>query len=250
MDSSLPFVAIVDDVSDNVRILHHCLRDEGYRFGIARNAAELFLLLESQKPTVILLDIMLPDMDGFTILENLRKDERFMHIPVIFVSARAEVEDIIHGFELGGVDYITKPFNSAEVRARVKTHIRLHVALQREKQLNAELSAALERVRTLEGIIPICANCKSVRSDRGYWTQVESYLSEHTGALFTHSLCPDCAAQLFPDAFEEGEADTDASPPPPPAPAKGASLAGDSGPTGRAPQGGAASAAGFPGHGH
>lgn len=207
MDESLPFVAIVDDVADNVRILHHCLREEGYRFGIARNAAELFLLLETRSPTVILLDVMLPDMDGFAILERLRKDLRFINTPVIFVSARAEVDDIIRGFELGGVDYITKPFNGAEVRARVKTHIRLHLALARERELNAELSTALDRVRTLEGIIPICANCKSVRSDKGYWTQVESYLSEHTGALFTHSLCPDCASRLFPDAFPDGVPD-------------------------------------------
>ncbi len=203
MKEDVPFVAIVDDILDNVRVLHHCLQADGYNFGIAHSGEELFLLLASRIPTVILLDIMLPDIDGFHILQKLHKDPAYKEIPIIFVSARTDSVDIIKGLELGGVDYITKPFNEAEVRARVKTHIRLKQALDNEKALNKRLKEALNRVKTLEGIIPICAHCKSIRNDEGFWTQVESYLSKHTDALFSHSLCPSCAKNLYPEASEE-----------------------------------------------
>ena len=149
-------------------------------------------------PTLILLDVMLPDMDGFHSLELLRADSRCADVPVIFVTARIEREDRLRGFLAGGVDYVGKPFDPAEVRARVRTHVSLRLALEEQRRLNAELREAMDRVRTLEGIIPICSRCKSVRADDGYWTQVERYLSEHTGAMFSHGLCPSCASILFP----------------------------------------------------
>lgn len=199
MESNAPFVVIVDDVHENVRILHHCLKDDGYSFAVARNAAELFELAARRSPTLILLDVMLPDLDGFSALERLRSDPSLEDVPVIFVTARNEREDRIRGFGVGGVDYVAKPFDAAEVRARVRTHIALRTALEEQRRLNTELKDALEKVRSLEGIIPICARCKSVRNDEGYWTQVERYLAEHTNATFSHGLCPDCAAVLFPN---------------------------------------------------
>ncbi|GAB1483555.1 hypothetical protein MASR2M78_23710 [Treponema sp.] len=195
----------MDDIHDNVRLLHHCLKDEAYSFAVARNAAELFALVETRTPTLILLDVMLPDLDGFSILEKLREMPCLHDVPVIFVTALSERDDKLRGFLSGGVDYISKPFDSLEVRARVQTHIKLRQALEEQWRLNEELRKALSRVRSLEGIIPICARCKSVRDDEGYWTQVEQYLSAHTGALFSHGLCPECATVLFP------EEDTDAS---------------------------------------
>jgi DNA-binding response OmpR family regulator len=199
MESNAPFVVIVDDVHENVRILHHCLKDDGYSFAVARNANELFELVARRSPTLILLDVMLPDLDGFSALERLRADPSLEDVPVIFVTARNEREDRIRGFGVGGVDYVAKPFDAAEVRARVRTHIALRTALEEQRRLNSELKEALEKVRSLEGIIPICARCKSVRNDEGYWTQVERYLAEHTNATFSHGLCPDCAAVLFPN---------------------------------------------------
>ncbi len=199
MEQSAPLVVIVDDVHENVRILHHCLKEDGYSFAVARNGAELFRLIEIRSPSLILLDVMLPDMDGFGIAEKLRGDPRFADLPIIFVTARTEQGDRLRGFMSGGVDYVTKPFDANEVRERVRTHIRLRLTLEEQRRLNGELQAALERVRTLEGIIPICSKCKQVRDDDGYWTQVERYISEHTKAMFSHGLCPHCAAELFPE---------------------------------------------------
>lgn len=197
--SAPPLVVLVDDVHENLRILHHCLKDERYAFAVARDGAELFRLIEIRQPSLILLDVMLPDMDGFSIAERLRGDRRFADLPIIFVTARTEQGDRLRGFMSGGVDYVTKPFDANEVRERVRTHIRLRLALEEHRRLNSELHAALDRVRTLEGIIPICSKCKQVRDDDGYWTQVEQYISEHTKALFSHGLCPHCAAELFPE---------------------------------------------------
>jgi len=199
MESTKPFVVIVDDIKENVRILHHALKDQPYSFAIAYSGTELLRILENHPVTLILLDVMLPDIDGFALAKKILSDERFKEIPIIFVTARAEQEDRIRGFEAGGVDYVSKPFDSREILARVKTHVNLRIALEEQKRLNRELQAALERVKKLEGIIPICSSCKKIRSDAGYWTQVERYISEHTGVLFTHSLCPDCASKLFPE---------------------------------------------------
>jgi CheY-like chemotaxis protein len=199
MDQEPPFVVIVDDVRENARVLHHSLKDDGYSFGIARDAAELFAVVAKRRPSLVLLDVSLPDLDGFAALDRLRSDPGFADVPVIFVTARVEADDRLRGFASGGVDYIVKPFDPAEVRARVRTHLALRRALEEERRLNGELRTALERVRSLENIIPICARCKSVRDDAGYWTQVERYLSEHAGLLFSHGLCPSCAAVLFPD---------------------------------------------------
>jgi CheY-like chemotaxis protein len=209
MNTQTPFVVIVDDVHDNVRILHHCLKDEGYSFAVARNAGELFQLLDARTPTLVLLDVMLPDMDGFSAAARIRADPRFSDLPIIFVTARAERDDRLRGFSLGGVDYVTKPFDAAEVRERVRIHIALRQAMEEQRRLNQELQAALDRVKTLEGIIPICAKCKKVREDDGFWTQVEKYIADHTGALFSHGLCPDCAREYFPQELfypETGDA--------------------------------------------
>lgn len=203
MEENAPFVVIVDDVVDNVRILHHCLKDEGYSFAVARSASELFNTLETRVPTLVLLDIMLPDSDGFSIIRKLRADDRWSDLPVIFVTARADREDRLRGFLLGGVDYITKPFDAAEVRARVATHVALRRALETQRRLVHDLQSALDRVKMLEGIIPICARCKSVRTDEGYWEQVESYLSEFAGLTFSHGLCPSCAKVVFPEATQD-----------------------------------------------
>ena len=111
------------------------------------------------------------------------------------------------GFSSGGVDYIAKPFDAAEVRERVRTHAALRTALIEQRRLNAELKDALERIRTLEGIIPICSKCKKVRDDDGYWLQVERYVSNHTKAMFSHGLCPSCAKEYFPEDVLRGASD-------------------------------------------
>lgn len=193
-----PFVIIVDDVHENARILHRLLREDGYSFGVAHSAYELFAILQERDADLILLDVMMPGMDGFAAMAQLRENPRYLDLPVIFVTAKYGLEDRLRGFEAGCVDYITKPFQGAEVRARVRTHVTLRRALLRQQSLVEELRTSLAKVHRLEGLIPICARCKSVRDDEGYWREIDQYLAEMTDVEFTHGLCPRCAAELFP----------------------------------------------------
>lgn len=202
---SQPLVLIVDDVPENVEILYSVLKDGGYRFAIALNAAETYKAIKKEVPDLILLDIMLPDGNGFALAEEILSAHQDRYIPIIFITARAHLEDKVKGFQSGGVDYITKPFEESEVSARVKTHIELQLARQKQADLIQQLQQALNEVKQLRGIIPICAHCKKVRNDEGFWMQVEHYISEHSEAEFSHGLCPDCMKTMYPYLSEKEE---------------------------------------------
>ena len=107
----------------------------------------------------------------------------------------------VKAFSAGGVDYITKPFKIEEVLARVNTHINLHSLQRCLEKKNIELQKALDEVKQLRGFLPICASCKNIRDDQGYWTQIELYIREHSEVEFTHSICPDCTTKLYPELY-------------------------------------------------
>jgi response regulator RpfG family c-di-GMP phosphodiesterase len=138
-------------------------------------------------------------MDGYEVCRQLKSEEKTRGIPVIFISALNELEDKVKAFSLGGVDYITKPFQAEEVLARVKTHLTLRNLQKSLEDKNTQLQKALDEIKILQGIIPICANCKKVRDDKGFWNQVETYISKHSEAEFSHSICPPCAKELYPE---------------------------------------------------
>lgn len=140
-DNDHATILLVDDLPDNIRVLGKILKRKGYSFAIATNGKETFDLLDQQLPDLILLDIMLPDTDGFEICKKLKADEKTKDIPVIFLSAKRELEDKLRGFEMGAVDYITKPFEEIEVIARVSAHARL----KKSADMIREYSSALEK---------------------------------------------------------------------------------------------------------
>jgi response regulator RpfG family c-di-GMP phosphodiesterase len=109
-----------------------------------------------------------------------------------------ETLDEVKAFTLGGVDYITKPFKAEEVLSRVKTHLSLSLLRRQLEKKNSKLQKALDEIKILQGIIPICASCKNVRDDKGYWDRVEIYISKHSEAEFSHSICPNCTKALYP----------------------------------------------------
>lgn len=190
-DDSLtpPTVLIVDDNPQNLQILGTIMERQGYDVAVAMNGVQALEFVNHDKPDIILLDIMMPEMDGFETCARLKRDPNTKTIPVIFLTARGESKDVLRGFKVGGVDYVTKPFRSAELLARVKTHI--------------ELKRAREEIHSLRGIIPICANCKKIRDDKGFWEQVDTYVQEHSDAEFTHSICPQCLTSLYPEVAEK-----------------------------------------------
>lgn len=121
---NVPLILVVDDEVNILELLKFSLSKEGYRVAVATNGRDAVKLAAQEKPDLIILDIMLPEMDGYDVLRNLRSARETAAIPVIMLSARGEVLDKIIGLELGADDYMTKPFSPREMVARVKVHLR------------------------------------------------------------------------------------------------------------------------------
>jgi len=126
LSRSGPDILLVDDVAANLKILEDMLRGDGYRTRSARTGEAALRAAESQAPDLVLLDVMMPEMDGFEVCRRLKSNPDLAGVPVIFLSALSETKDKIEAFSAGGVDYVTKPFQIDEVLARVATHLRLH----------------------------------------------------------------------------------------------------------------------------
>ncbi len=134
-----PLILIVDDTVKNLQVLGSILKAENYKIAIASNGNQAILTANEIKPDLILLDVMMPELDGFETCKKLKSFPEVKEVPVIFLTAKVETEDIIEGFKAGAVDYITKPFNSYELKARVKTHIELKISRDLLEQKNAIL---------------------------------------------------------------------------------------------------------------
>lgn len=200
-----PRILVVDDVPINIHVVSLVLKSD-YEIIVAQDGSTaLELAHRSDKPDLILLDVVMPHMGGFEVCRRLKESEATRDIPVIFVTAKNETGDEEQGFRLGAADYITKPFEPPIVRARVKTHLELKFKREELEQKNAELFKALDQVKVLRGLLPICASCKKIRDDKGYWNQIEVYIRDHSEAEFTHGICPDCARKLgYPEMRGHG----------------------------------------------
>src|SRR5664279_390226 len=125
MPNSGKYILIVDDNNKNLQLTASLLKDEGYLISVAQNAKDALLQLNEILPDLILLDIMMPGMDGLELCRLIKKNDKLCDIPVIFLTAKSQTEDLAEGFKAGGVDYINKPFNREELLIRVQTHIEL-----------------------------------------------------------------------------------------------------------------------------
>ncbi|WP_299403794.1 response regulator [Acaryochloris sp. IP29b_bin.148] len=168
MESSVE-IMVVDDTPANLEVISETLSSAGYRVAAAISGERALKRLKTHPPALILLDIQMPGLDGFETCRQIKANPESNHIPIIFITARSDTESILHGFEVGAVDYISKPFQEAELLARVNTHLQLrHVnqlyALEREKaeqleQLNQQLSLTQFSVdHSVDGILWITPN--------------------------------------------------------------------------------------------
>ncbi|MBT4266478.1 MAG: sigma-54-dependent Fis family transcriptional regulator [Deltaproteobacteria bacterium] len=141
-------ILIVDDIAENLEVLAKILTHEGYKVRPTSSGEFALSAIKNSLPDLILLDIKMPGMDGYTVCKKLKASERTEEIPVIFISALSDVNDIIHGFKVGAVDYISKPFQYEEVLARVKTHVMLNKMKKslEQKNRNLEQENSLRRI--------------------------------------------------------------------------------------------------------
>lgn len=136
-DKYISNILIVDDIPDNLRVLGGILKEEGYKIRPVLNGELALQVAEKEKPELILLDIMMPAMDGYEVCRRLKANPELKDIPVIFISALNDTNNLVKAFESGGVDYITKPFQAAEVTIRVATHLKICRQNAELRELNA-----------------------------------------------------------------------------------------------------------------
>jgi PleD family two-component response regulator len=191
-------ILVVDDNPDNLRLLAGILDEHQYKIRLAPSGERALATIGKEAPDLILLDIMMPNMDGFEVCRQLKADQGTTGIPIIFISALDEILDKVKAFSMGGVDYITKPFKSQEVLARVKTHLTLRRLQRNLEKKNEQLRQALDEIRILRGILPICSACKKIRNEDGYWEQIETYIRDRSEVDFSHGICEECAHKLYP----------------------------------------------------
>lgn len=197
-------VLIVEDDFLVSIMVQRMVEEIGYRvIGKAGNGIEAVERTKELKPDVVLMDIKMPDMDG---IESAKKIQEKFPTPVVMLTSH-ETSDLLNKASDAGVGaYLVKPIHVRELenaitiaRARFADMIKLReVNLELEKR-NKELQAALSKIKTLSGLLPICASCKKIRDDGGYWHQVEAYVQDHSDAEFSHGLCPDCVSRYYPD---------------------------------------------------
>jgi DNA-binding response OmpR family regulator len=197
-------ILIIDDNPANLGLLFDYLETKGFKVLVDTDGESALKAVSQAEPDIILLDILMPGADGFEICRRLKANFKTCDIPVIFMTALTDSADEVKGLELGAVDYITKPLQVEKVLARVTTHLTVRSLqkqlLEKNKKLeerNNQLQEALDNIRTLTGLLPICTNCKKIRDDDGYWSQLEQYFSSRSDVLFSHGLCPDCSDTLY-----------------------------------------------------
>jgi signal transduction histidine kinase len=137
MDNSQFSILVVDDIKENLTVLGSILKQSGYRIALADNGAVAIDFARKREPDLILLDVMMPDMDGYETCQIIKKNPKIANIPIIFITARSDMESTVKGFDLGAVDYIVKPFNRKELLARVQTHLSLKKAQDDLKRVNS-----------------------------------------------------------------------------------------------------------------
>ncbi len=197
-------ILVAEDQSVSRHIVAANLRKWGYEVVAVEDGTRALEAMQgAAPPQLAILDWLMPGMDGIEICRRIRSGPQTRANYLILLTARKGQEDKIHGLQSGADDYITKPFDRGELRARVQVGIRVLELQQALAQRVQELEEALSRVKTLQGLLPICSYCKKIRNDRNYWQQVEGYLGDHSEIQFSHGICPECYARYVQPELDQ-----------------------------------------------
>ena len=186
-------ILIAEDDAMSQVMLKAMVAKAGYEPVVTGDGLSAYeMLVKPDAPKLAVLDWMMPGMDGVEVCRKIRELKSDEPAYLILLTSRDNREDIVHGLKSGANDYIVKPYDVEELHVRIgigRKVVELQASLAGRI---AELQDALAQIKTLRGLLPICMYCKKIRDDKQYWQQVEGFISEHTEAQFSHSICPDC----------------------------------------------------------
>jgi sigma-B regulation protein RsbU (phosphoserine phosphatase) len=186
-------VVIAEDDAVSRRILETLLGKWGYDVTTTLDGEAAWDVLHgSDAPSLAILDIMMPGIDGLELCRRLRQLPTSLPPYIILLTATQGVREIVKGIEAGADDYLTKPYDWDELRVRLQVGARIVELQTKLAERVQQLEDAVDHVKQLQGILPICSYCKKIRNDLNYWQNVESYVSDHSQAEFSHGICPSC----------------------------------------------------------
>jgi DNA-binding response OmpR family regulator len=190
-------ILIAEDHYVSRHLLERNLNNWGFEVVTAENGEKAAEILESDNaPAIAILDWMMPKMDGVEVCARVRKKKDRPYVYLVLLTAKSQKEEVAAGLEAGADDYVVKPFDPDELRARLKVGQRV-VELERTLARKVDdLQNALADVKRLKRLLPICMYCKSIRDDGDYWHQLEAYIHTETGTDFSHGICPECMKRL------------------------------------------------------
>lgn len=193
-------ILIADDEPVSRGLARAVLADTGCEIQCAADGEAAWEAVQARGgPMLLILDREMPHLDGIELCRRARRSGEYPPLYIVMVTAAGEPADLAAGLGAGADDYIPKPFNHAELRARANVGLRMLALQESLARRVADLEAALANVKQLRGLLPMCSYCKKIRVDNSYWQQLETYLAAHSDAQFSHGVCPDC----FPDVLEE-----------------------------------------------
>ncbi len=187
-------ILLIEDNLGDVRLTTELLREaapQDFSISTAATLAQGLNIISQQSIDAVLLDLSLPDGYGIETFEKVHRESP--QLPIVVLTSLDDNEFGLQAVKQGAQDYLVKGQINAQLLRRVICY-----AIER-KILLVKLEKALADIKTLHGLIPICANCKSIRDDSGYWQQLEKYISEHSEAQFSHGLCPKCIKEIYPE---------------------------------------------------
>ena len=194
-------ILIAEDDLTSRKLLEIMLRKWNYDVIVTSSGDDAFAALKSpDRPSLAILDWMMPAMSGIEICRELRKEEGQNPVYIILLTALGDKTSIVTGLQSGADDYVTKPFDPEELNARIRVGERILELRDRLAAQVQQLESALLQVKMLQGILPICAHCHSIRDDRASWRRMEEYIESNSDAQFSHSICPSCLDKYYPES--------------------------------------------------